>query len=213
VNATAAVLCVVFVAVAAFDWAAVHVGAGGIRVLTKPGCMLVLIGAAAALDFAEEGARTAVLVALALSTVGDIFLLRGEKTNFFVAGLGAFLAAHLAYIVAFWLDGVSPGGVVAGLLVGAVVVGAVGARVVAAAKAGDEAALVGPVRAYVLVIAAMVASAVATADPLAIIGAGLFATSDSLIAWERFVRSRAWTDLVIIVTYHLAQLVLVLSFV
>jgi uncharacterized membrane protein YhhN len=115
--------------------------------------------------------------------------------------------------VAFWLDGVSAAGVVAGVLVGAVLVGVVGARVVAAAKAGDEAALAGPVRAYVLVIAAMVASAVGTGDPLAIVGAGLFATSDSLIAWERFVRSRAWAPLVIMVTYHVAQLLLVLSFV
>ena len=212
-NGTAALLCVVFVAVAACDWAAVHVGAKGVRVITKPGCMLVLIGAAAALDPADESARAALLVALALSTLGDIFLLRGDKPNLFVAGLGAFLAAHLAYIVAFWLEGVSAGGVVAGLLVGGVLVGTVGARVVAAAKAGDEPALAGPVRAYVLVIGAMVASAVATADPLAIIGAGLFATSDSLIAWERFVRSRAWADLVIMVTYHLAQLLLVLSFV
>jgi uncharacterized membrane protein YhhN len=199
--------------VAAIDWAATHVGAKGVRFVTKPGCMLVLIGAAAALDPADESARAALLVALALSTLGDIFLLRGEQPNLFVAGLGAFLAAHVAYIVAFWLDGVSAAGVVAGLLVGAVLVGSVGARVVAAAKAGDEAALAGPVRAYVLVIAAMVASAVGTGDPLAIIGAGLFATSDSLVAWERFVRSRAWAGLVIMVTYHVAQLLLVLSFV
>lgn len=212
-NGTAALLLVVFVAVAAFDWAAVHSGNEGVRVVTKPGCMLVLIAAAAALDPADEAAGVALLVALALSTLGDVFLLGGAKPNLFVAGLAAFLLAHVAYIVAFVLDGVSLGGLVAGLLVGGVLVGAVGARVVAVATAGEEPALAGPVRAYVLVIAAMLATAVATANPLAIVGAGLFAASDSLIAWQRFIRSRPWVPLVIMLTYHIAQLLLVLSFV
>ena len=212
-NATAAVLIAVFVAVAALDWAAVHLGHRRIRVLTKPGCMLALIAAAVALDPADSKAGTALVVALVLSTLGDIFLLGGERPNLFVAGLGSFLLAHLAYIVAFWLDGVSPAGLAVGLLLGAVLVGTVGTRVVAAAKAGDEPALARPVQAYVLVIAAMVTSAVGTGDGLAIVGAGLFASSDSLIAWERFVRSRPWAGLVIMVTYHLAQLLLVLSFI
>jgi uncharacterized membrane protein YhhN len=84
--------------------------------------------------------------------------------------------------------------------------------VAAAAQAGPEPGLAGPVRAYVVVIALMVASAVGTADPWAIAGAALFATSDSLIAWERFIRTRPWADLAIMVTYHLAQLLLVISF-
>ena len=212
-NGTAAIFIAVFVAVAAFDWAAVHAGHRRIRAVTKPSCMVALIAAALALDPADETAGVALVVALALSTLGDVFLLGGDRPNLFVAGLSAFLLAHVAYIVAFWLDGVSPGGIVIGLLLGALLVGTVGARVVAAAKAGEEPALAGPVRAYVLVIAAMVTSAVGTGDALAILGAGLFASSDSLIAWERFVRSRPWGGLVIMVTYHLAQLLLVLSFV
>jgi hypothetical protein len=44
------------------------------------------------------------------------------------------------------------------------------------------------------------------------VGAALFAGSDALIAWERFVAKRAWGPVTIIVTYHLAQALLVLSF-
>jgi uncharacterized membrane protein YhhN len=68
-----------------------------------------------------------------------------------------------------------------------------------------------PVAAYMVVISAMVASAIGTAEPLAVGGAVLFYTSDALIAWERFVASRRWHRLAIIVTYHLAQAGLALS--
>jgi uncharacterized membrane protein YhhN len=212
VNSIATLLAVVFLAVAALDWAAVHSGHRRLRWLTKPGCMIALIASAAAMDPVDESARTALLVALALSTLGDVFLL-GDRSNLFVAGLASFLLAHVAYVAGFWLEGVDAAGVVAGILLGVVLVGTVGARVAAAAKAGPEPGLAGPVRAYVVVIALMVASAVGTGDLWAIAGAALFAISDSLIAWERFIRTRPWADLAIIVTYHLAQLLLVISFV
>jgi uncharacterized membrane protein YhhN len=175
--------------------------------------MVALIAAAAAMDAADDTARAALLVALVLSTLGDVFLLGGERARLFVAGLGAFLCAHIAYVAAFWLDGVRLAGVVPGVVLGAALVGLVGRRVVAAAKAGDEPELAGPVQVYVLVIGAMVVSAVGTGDPWAIAGAALFASSDSLIAWQRFVTSRPWGEVTIIVTYHLAQLLLVISFV
>jgi uncharacterized membrane protein YhhN len=48
--------------------------------------------------------------------------------------------------------------------------------------------------------------------PFAAAGALLFMTSDALIGWNRFVRSLAWAPLAIIVTYHVAQMLLVVSF-
>jgi uncharacterized membrane protein YhhN len=60
-------------------------------------------------------------------------------------------------------------------------------------------------------ISAMVASAVATGDVRAVAGAGLFYASDTLIALDRFERSRPWAGLAIMVTYHLGQVWLVLS--
>jgi uncharacterized membrane protein YhhN len=46
---------------------------------------------------------------------------------------------------------------------------------------------------------------------LAVGGAALFFASDTLIAWNRFVRPRPWMPLAIIVTYHVGQAGLVLS--
>jgi len=218
VTATAWLLLVLFLAVAAIDWAAVHVGAKPLEYLAKPGCMLLLIGAAVALDPADGAARTALLVALACSTLGDVLLmLPGRQPgtagpNLFVAGLAAFLLGHLAYVAGFVLEGVELGGLLLGLLPVALLIGNVGRRVVGAVRAGDEAEMAGPVTAYIAVISAMVLAAFATVDLRAEVGALLFAGSDALIAWERFVRKRPWRPLTIIVTYHLAQALLVLSF-
>jgi uncharacterized membrane protein YhhN len=57
----------------------------------------------------------------------------------------------------------------------------------------------------------MVASALASGVPLAATGAVLFMVSDTLIAWNRFVRPLEWAPITIIVTYHLAQAALVVS--
>jgi uncharacterized membrane protein YhhN len=62
-----------------------------------------------------------------------------------------------------------------------------------------------------LVISAMVSAALATGLALAIVGAALFFTSDTLIAWNRFVRPQPWMPLAIIVTYHAGQAGLVVS--
>ena len=47
----------------------------------------------------------------------------------------------------------------------------------------------------------------------AIVGAGLFYVSDALIAWNRFVAETRHGRVAIMVTYHLAQVGLVLSLV
>ena len=85
----------------------------------------------------------------------------------------------------------------------------VGARIVAGVRR-TEPALAAPVLAYMGVISAMVVCAIGTAAPLAIAGAGLFYASDALIGWGRFVESRPWGDLAVMVTYHLGQVLLVL---
>ena len=61
------------------------------------------------------------------------------------------------------------------------------------------------------VISVMVTCALATGNVLAAVGASLFFASDALIAWNRFVRPRAWVPVAIMVTYHLAQAGFVLS--
>ncbi len=62
-----------------------------------------------------------------------------------------------------------------------------------------------------VVIAAMVASAAGVQSPVAVLGAALFLLSDSLLAWNRFVRPIAWAPVAVMVSYHLAQAGLLLS--
>jgi uncharacterized membrane protein YhhN len=218
VNASAWLLLVIYLSVAAIDWAAVHLGSKRLEYVAKPGCMLFLIAAALALDPSDEAARVALVIALVLSTAGDVFLMLpgrqpdADGPNLFVAGLASFLLAHVAYIVGFVLDGVALDGLLLGLLPVALVVGLVGRTVVRSVRTSGEPELATPVLAYVAVISGMLLFAFGTQDARAAVGALLFAGSDSLIAWERFVRQRPWGPLTIIITYHVAQALLVVSF-
>ena len=76
---------------------------------------------------------------------------------------------------------------------------------------GGHPGLLGPVVAYTAVISAMVVVAIGSGDGFAAAGALLFYTSDSLIAWDRFVSPRTWARHAIMITYHLAQAGLVVS--
>lgn len=212
-TSTAWLLLTVFAAVAALDWAAVHTRTKPLEYVCKPGCMLALIAAAVALDPADGDARSALVVALAFSLVGDVLLMvRRDSSTLFLAGLAAFLLGHVAYVAAFWLQGVDGAGLLLGAAVAGVLALAVGRPVVAAVRRGDEPELAPAVAAYVAVIATMVLSAAGTTEPVAVAGALLFAGSDGLIARDRFVRPAPWAPLTIIVTYHLAQGLLVVSF-
>jgi uncharacterized membrane protein YhhN len=131
--------------------------------------------------------------------------------DLFVAGLASFLFGHVAYTVGIDLHA----GSWVALVVAAVVVAAVGlvlaSRIIAAMARGGHRDLVGPVVVYMVVISAMVVSALAAGPWLAGAGAVLFFASDTLIAWELFVLPRAWMPVAIIVTYHLGQAGLVVS--
>jgi uncharacterized membrane protein YhhN len=174
--------------------------------------LLLLLVAAVALDPAAglEARRAWFVAALAFSLAGDVLLML--PSDRFVAGLASFLVAHLCYVGGFLSD--SP--TLAALAVAAVVVAVVivpFARLVLRGVRATDAALQPPVAGYIVVISAMVATALATRNWLAGLGAVLFAGSDSMIAWSRFVRPFAWSAVAIMVTYHLGQAGLVLSLV
>jgi uncharacterized membrane protein YhhN len=200
-----------FAGFAVGDWVAVtrRPGARALEYVCKPAAMVALLLAAVALDPADGAQRAWFVVALAWCLAGDVFLML--PSDRFVPGLASFLVGHLAYVVGLSLDPHWSGArLVLGLGVVAVALAVLGRRVVGAV-AGHDRALVPPVVAYMAAISAMVASAVATGDLRAVLGAGLFYASDTLIALDRFERSRPWAGLAIMVTYHLGQLWLVLS--
>jgi uncharacterized membrane protein YhhN len=127
-------------------------------------------------------------VGIALSVIGDIALL-GRGRGAFLAGLGAFLLAHLAYGAAFARVAVwSPH-----VAVVAVATIAATAFVLRATREGTV-GMRGPTVAYGVAISAMVIAAFATLGgplptaPLAAGGAILFYASDASLALNKFRR-------------------------
>ncbi|MBI4260252.1 MAG: lysoplasmalogenase [Actinobacteria bacterium] len=204
---------------AAADWVAVSRGSRRLEAVAKPATVLVLIAAAAA--FRGEAVTWQwgwTLGALAASLAGDVLLL--PQRDRFLAGLGAFLLAHLCYVAAF--NATPPPWEV--FLPGLVVFGAVGGSVVAAVRRSLATevgrSFVPPIAVYAVAISLMAASAVATmgrpgfptrAALAAAAGALLFVASDGLLAWNRFVRLGSGGRVAVMVLYHLGQAGLVLS--
>ncbi len=202
-------LLVLALVVAAVDWWAVATDRRPVEYVAKPATMVVLLAAALALDPVDGTQRTWFVVALVLSLAGDVFLMLPR--DLFVPGLASFLLGHVAYVVGLWSGDTSTTGLLVGVAIIAVALPLLGGRIVRAVRAGDEPELLGPVAAYILVISAMVVSAGASGQPLALAGALSFYASDALIAWGRFVRELPNGRVAVMVTYHLAQLALVAS--
>jgi uncharacterized membrane protein YhhN len=188
------------------DWIAVLAKNKALEYVCKPVTVALLIGVALALDPRHDTQRWTFVVALALSLAGDVFLMLDR----FVPGLLSFFVAHVAYIVGLRVDQDEYAPLVISALVVFVAMAIVGRRILRAVRDGFP-ELGTPVAGYIAVISVMVACALASGNALAATGAVLFMVSDTLIAWNRFVRDLSWAPITIIVTYHLAQAGLVAS--
>jgi uncharacterized membrane protein YhhN len=202
-------LVVVAALLAATDWWAVARRSRVLEYVAKPGALAALLAVALVLHPERSDERVWFVVALVFSLAGDVFLML--PSDLFVPGLASFLLAHVAYTVGFDLHAGSAVALVATCTVVAAAGTAIGSRIVTRVVHGDDPSLVVPVVAYMVVISAMVASALAAGPVLGAVGAVLFYGSDALIAWDRFVQPRPWMPLAIIVTYHVGQAALVLS--
>ena len=192
------------------DWSAVARKDKRIEYVAKPATLCALILVAVALDPEIDAMRVWFVVGLALSLVGDVFLML--PGNLFVQGLGSFLLAHLAYIAGFAAGGTEESTLLIAAPVVAVAV-LVYARLLIKGMTGEERAMKLPVALYAVAIGTMLVMAIASHLACAILGAGLFVISDGLIGYSRFLRMTSWAPLAIIVTYHLGQAGLVLSLV
>lgn len=177
----------------------------GLYWLAKPLTTLLVIAFAWGRGQAQPALRRAVLVGLGLSLLGDVALMFPQG---FLAGLVAFLLAHLAYLVAFTRGGVrfmarrAPFGAYALLA----------AVILAILWPGVPAGLRAPVVAYVLCLAAMAAQAAARwqvqRDSLsrhAALGGLLFMSSDALLAINRFHSPLPASALWVLASYWAAQ--------
>ncbi|HEU0302434.1 MAG TPA: lysoplasmalogenase [Longimicrobium sp.] len=171
---------------------------------------LILALAATAGEPVSNGYRALVCAGLLFSLAGDVFLMLPRDR--FVAGLASFLVAHLFYVAAF---APRPPGLAAPLALAAVL--AYGG-VLLRALWPHLGTLRAPVALYAAALMAMAWQAMerwavldATPALLAAAGAVLFVASDSVLAWERFVRRRGWGQAVVLGTYFAAQWLIALS--
>ena len=196
------------------NWTAVARSARALEYLCKPATLVALIFAAGLLDPAADAhtRRAWFIAALLFSLAGDVLLMLPQ--DLFVPGLAAFLVGHVCYLVGFWTHGPTAILLVVETLVVLLFVVPLARTILGAiARRGEPAELRIAVGAYIAVISAMLATALATGNALAGEGAVLFVVSDTMIAWDRFVRKYSWMPVAIMVTYHLGQAGLVASLV
>jgi uncharacterized membrane protein YhhN len=200
---------------AAGDWIAVARRTQRLELLLKPLTLLLLLAAAGSAALGD--AKPWVLAALALGLVGDVALLfahdsAGARLDpAFLAGLGAFLLGHVAYLVAFARHGLHGWQALAGLLVvsGASVLAL--PRVLRGARETGGPQLAAVVALYAAVLAAMTTLSWGTGAVLTAIGGLFFLASDITLAWDRFVQPLLRGPVIVIVTYHVAQVLIVLG--
>jgi len=206
-----AALVACFAVVAAANWWAVATGRRSAVLVTKPLATVLLVAMAATAGSIDGAARVALVVAAVFGLLGDVALLfAGEAA--FMAGLGSFAVGHAAFVVTALLVGVSW---TTALLAVPFLVVVLGWRFVPQTVPGARRAggppLMGAVLAYAVIISAMVVTATGTGRWAAAIGAMSFAASDWVLGFNRFVRPLAHAGLIVMVTYHVGQLLLILG--
>jgi uncharacterized membrane protein YhhN len=153
-----------------------------------------------------------------LSLLGDVLLMI-SLDRLFLAGLIAFLFAHVAYIIGFNtpLSPVSTWGLFVALMIG---IGGVRImrRIIAPLQTQGRAGLRTPIIVYGFVISIMLLSAMlkltdiswnAGAAVLVALGAFLFYISDILLAWMKFIAPIKNGRIYNILAYHLGQIALI----
>lgn len=180
--------------------------AAAAKLIASTGFLLVAVSSGA---FQSVYGRV-LFVGLALSFLGDAFLI-GESQHAFLAGLFAFLMAHIAYIAAFLVTGVSKRWTASAalpvLIIAIIVTNWLGPHT------PDE--MLWPVRLYIAVISIMVIAAIGTrgkdASRFILIGALLFFLSDLSVASQRLLQVEFPTYIWGLPLYYAGQLCLALS--
>lgn len=193
---------------ALLDWYAVARDDRRTEAWAKPLVLSALVVAALVLGAASTAAGLWLLVALVFGLAGDVALLSDSLPRFRI-GVWAFLVGHLAYVACFaWLGLTAPGWSWVGLVVLAVALFATRGVVPATHRLAGRALSV-PVAVYSLVIGAMLVCAWFTGIPLVALGATVFVASDATLSIDRFVRPVSHARLILMVTYHLGQALIV----
>jgi uncharacterized membrane protein YhhN len=177
----------------------------GLHYVFKPLTTLLILAMALRSSSGSTGYRSLIVVGLLLSTLGDVFLML--PFDGFVFGLGSFLLAHIAYLIALrkrggWWRVRWP------LLAYAVVASLVFMRL--SPGLPDELKL--PVIVYVIALTGMAAQAASVwrehpgrATCVAAVGGAFFVVSDALLAMDRFSAPIPMASVWVLATYWIAQ--------
>lgn len=209
--APAVALLAIALLVGMLDWWAVATDRLAVERFAKPATMAALIGVAALIGDPPGDVRAWLIAGAVLGLAGDVALL-GDGEGRFMAGLAAFALGHVAYAVAALLTGgdwrwALPGVVFVAGLLGFRFAG----RTLPGARAHGGPVLAGAVVVYAAVISAMVVTAWATTVWAAALGAMLFAVSDWVLGYRRFVGPLRGGRLAVMVPYHVGQALLILG--
>ena len=156
-----------------------------------------------------------VFAGLLLCFIGDVCLIFFFNKKIFTAGLGAFLAGHIMYTIAFFTYGTS--GPVLWVTTIACLALSIGVFVWLKPNLGS---MMGPVIAYVVIISAMTIGASAlksnpildiTGKMLVYAGALLFYVSDIFVARHRFVKKEFINRVIGLPMYYTAQFLIAFS--
>jgi uncharacterized membrane protein YhhN len=152
-----------------------------------------------------------IVLALLFSWVGDVLLMFQENDKlFFLLGLSSFLLAHICYI--FYFAKVKQDGRIRSSIFIFFIAGLYGLAILwfLSPYLGE---MKWPVRIYGTIISVMFAMALHIVflknkkiAYLIIVGTSLFVISDSVLAFNKFYQSFVSADLIIMLTYGLAQL-------
>ncbi len=212
---------VVIAVLCAINWIAAYKQQMKLYYITKP-MVLIAMMVFFALNggFAEK--RIAFFVGLALSLLGDIFLI-SRRTRFFVSGMVAFALAHMAYIYGFlqwpvpvWSYGIAVLALVICVLAFSLYMD------LKCKESSLRCVLKRLFKVYSFLVSAMAVIAwlgffredwQLLPTLLAGIGASLFVLSDLMIALGKLEKQIPHQRFWVIVTYHVAQMLILTSIV
>jgi alkenylglycerophosphocholine/alkenylglycerophosphoethanolamine hydrolase len=216
-NTITTLLLILFLIFALLNWIAVALEKRRLEYVVKPITLLLLI-----LWFVSRSPRDIppiglwFLGGLAFSLAGDIFLM--IPGDHFLKGLIAFLIAHISYVIAFNLAGpvLNWASLIIAFVVTVIAV-LILRRLVFSMRTAGRTALITPVVIYAFFLGLTLWSATSTllrpewprvAGWLTTVGGALFFTSDTALAWNRFVGPHIGGRTFEMIAYHLAQLFL-----
>ena len=162
-----------------------------------------------------------VSIGLMLSSCGDVMLeLDDNNKGYFIAGLAAFLLAHLSYICAFTSEAVQYTSVLAFIFI---IIGIYYAAMMSVLLPAVETAdLVLPIIVYGLVISTMLLFGAARYTSIShtythgsklssLIGSLIFILSDTILALDKFAFRITSAKTIIMVTYYIGQTFIAIS--